>query len=225
MLGTDGRVRHGRRARRDPRASRRPRNSSRRSCTASWSGSTPSRKTIDRLASTFRRDYEIMPLVEAIVRDDAFVSDDAVRAKYRTPVEKLVGIVQATGADVRLGVSGHVPRSSGNLPRQSGDALRTMSYPSRSCRRTSVVTRRVRASSGRTASCTRSTCLQAVADAADRRTSPSTRCSRASGSTTSATSRTRSSPTSTTRRRGWRSSSPHRSTRSYERRATSAERP
>ena len=50
-------------------------------------------------ARAFRRDYEIMPLVEAIVHEKAFTSDDAVRAKYRTPVEKLVGIMQATGTD------------------------------------------------------------------------------------------------------------------------------
>ena len=74
-------------------------------------GITPSRKTIDRLASTFRRDYEIMPLVEAIARDDAFVSDEAVRAKYRTPVEKLVGIVQATGGARAIRCLGTAPRS------------------------------------------------------------------------------------------------------------------
>ena len=73
-----------------------------RSCTASWSGSTRRRKTVDRLAKGFRRDYQIMPLVEAIAHDDAFVSDAAVRAKYRTPVEKLVGIMQATGGDTQL---------------------------------------------------------------------------------------------------------------------------
>jgi uncharacterized protein (DUF1800 family) len=90
-------------------------------------GLNPSRKTVDRLAAKFRRDYEIMPLVEAIARDKAFVSDAAVRVKYRTPVEKLVGIVQATGGDVQLGVSGprRARRTSGAAV---GDALRTMSF-------------------------------------------------------------------------------------------------
>ncbi len=90
-------------------------------------GLDPSPKTVDRLAKKFRRDYEVMPLVEAIARDDAFVSDEAVRAKYRTPVEKLVGIVQATGEDVQLGRSGArgAQRANGAAV---GDALRTMSF-------------------------------------------------------------------------------------------------
>jgi Protein of unknown function (DUF1800) len=54
-------------------------------------GLEPTRHTVDRLAQDFRRDYRIMPLVEAIVRDDAFVSDDAVRVKYRTPVSPRPG--------------------------------------------------------------------------------------------------------------------------------------
>ena len=90
-------------------------------------GLNPSRRTVDRLASKFRRDYEIMPLVEAIARDDAFVSDAAVRAKYRTPVEKLVGIVQATGGEVQLGVPGPRRARRGNGA-AVGDALRTMSF-------------------------------------------------------------------------------------------------
>jgi uncharacterized protein (DUF1800 family) len=40
-------------------------------------GLEPTRHSVDRLAQDFRRDYRIMPLVEAIVRDDAFVFDDA----------------------------------------------------------------------------------------------------------------------------------------------------
>ena len=37
---------------------------------------------------------------------DAFVSDAAVRAKYRTPIEKLVGIIEATGSGTQLRVAG-----------------------------------------------------------------------------------------------------------------------
>jgi uncharacterized protein (DUF1800 family) len=90
-------------------------------------GLNPSRKTVDRLAAKFRRDYEIMPLVEAIARDATFVSDEAVRAKYRSPVEKLVGIVQATAGVVPLAVSGPRGGRRGNSA-AVGDALRTMSY-------------------------------------------------------------------------------------------------
>ncbi len=60
-------------------------------------GLEPDDATVTTLARDFRRDYEIRPLVEAIAHHDAFTSDDAVRSKYRTPVEKLVGIVQASG--------------------------------------------------------------------------------------------------------------------------------
>jgi uncharacterized protein (DUF1800 family) len=88
-------------------------------------GLEPVPATVDRLAKQFRRDYQIMPLVEDIVHDDAFASDDAVRAKYRTPVEKLVGILQATGTDAAgLGPGG--PRQAGN--RSVSTALRTMSF-------------------------------------------------------------------------------------------------
>jgi uncharacterized protein (DUF1800 family) len=88
-------------------------------------GLEPSRSTVDRLAKRFRRDYEIMPLVTEIVHDDAFLSDGAVRAKYRTPVEKVVGILQATDSDVAtLGRGGGRRGRGGSV----GNALRTMSF-------------------------------------------------------------------------------------------------
>jgi len=65
-----------------------------------------------------------MPLVTEIVHDDAFVSDEAVRAKYRTPVEKLVGILQATSTEV--GSLGRGGRRRGES--SVGNALRTMSF-------------------------------------------------------------------------------------------------
>ena len=90
-------------------------------------GLDPSPATVTRLAKTFRRDYEIMPLVEAIARDDAFVADAAVRAKFRSPVEKVVGIVQASGADPQVGAAGarNARRGNGSV---IGKSLRTMSY-------------------------------------------------------------------------------------------------
>jgi uncharacterized protein (DUF1800 family) len=88
-------------------------------------GLEPSRPVVDRLAARFRRDYEIMPLVTEIAHDDAFVSDSAVRAKYRTPVEKLVGILQATGTEVASLGRGTGRRGGGS---SVGNALRTMSF-------------------------------------------------------------------------------------------------
>ena len=83
-------------------------------------GLEPDDATVDALARAFRRDYEIQPLVEAIVAHDAFTSDAAVRSKYRSPVEKLVGIVQASGA----------PQTTTRRKQALGPAraLRAMSY-------------------------------------------------------------------------------------------------
>jgi uncharacterized protein (DUF1800 family) len=91
-------------------------------------GLVPSDATTARLAKTFRRDYEIMPLVDAIVGGEAFTSDDAVRAKYRTPVEKLIGIMQAT--DTSSVTLGQVRPGAARASRAGGvtSALRTMSY-------------------------------------------------------------------------------------------------
>jgi uncharacterized protein (DUF1800 family) len=53
--------------------------------------------TVDSLAAGFRSGWSIMALVHAIVSTPAFVSDAAVRTIVRSPVEKLVGLAQATG--------------------------------------------------------------------------------------------------------------------------------
>jgi uncharacterized protein (DUF1800 family) len=60
-------------------------------------GLDPDDAVIASLAKGFRRDYEILPLVAAIVTRPEFTADDAVRSKVRSPVEKLVGIRQAAG--------------------------------------------------------------------------------------------------------------------------------
>lgn len=90
-------------------------------------GTSPSEKVARRLGKTFRdAQYEVMPLVEAIVAEKAFLADESVGAKVRTPVEKLVGLIQAfppSGVSVgRVGPRG--PRRSGGV----GDALRSLSY-------------------------------------------------------------------------------------------------
>lgn len=91
-------------------------------------GLDPDHATVAALAKNFRRDYEIMPLVTAIVQHDAFISDAAVRVKYRSPVEKLVGIVQASGgaapSDGKQATRLQAGRASGGAAR----ALRSMSY-------------------------------------------------------------------------------------------------
>lgn len=91
-------------------------------------GLAPDEATVDRLAKSFRRDYAILPLVESIVHERAFTSDEAVRAKYRNPVEKLVGIMQATGTtSVSLGQA----RPGAVRQARAGGittALRTMSF-------------------------------------------------------------------------------------------------
>ena len=66
-------------------------------------GLRPDPDSADRVAGAFRRDYQIMDLVEAIATDAAFVSEEAVRTRVRTPLEKAVGLIQAFGAGPRTG--------------------------------------------------------------------------------------------------------------------------
>jgi len=92
-------------------------------------GVAPSSKTANRLGKLFRNQgYEVMPLVEAITADPAFTAEPSIAAKTRSPVEKLVGIVQAippTNLDV-----GRVTRRAPANDRRIGlaDALRTLGY-------------------------------------------------------------------------------------------------
>ncbi len=79
---------------------------------------------LDRLAAAFAADYEILPLVRAIVAEPAFTSDAAVRAKVRTPLERTVAILQAAGAQLEVTSIGGRGRKRGPLSR----ALRSMSY-------------------------------------------------------------------------------------------------
>jgi uncharacterized protein (DUF1800 family) len=80
-------------------------------------GLDPDDAVVASLAKGFRRDYEILPLVAAIVARPEFTADDAVRSKVRSPVEKLVGIRQAAGGASRAGSGAVVAR-----------ALRAMAY-------------------------------------------------------------------------------------------------
>ncbi len=65
-------------------------------------GLEPDATTLEALAARFRADYRIMALVEGIVSTPAFVSPEALRTKVRTPVERLVGLLQgfSPGGDV-----------------------------------------------------------------------------------------------------------------------------
>lgn len=88
-------------------------------------GTRPSDKAVGRLAAAFRASgYEIMPLVEAIVADRGFLADEARNARVRSPLEKLVGLVQAVPpASTVVGRVG--PRGDGS---GAGNALRTLGY-------------------------------------------------------------------------------------------------
>ena len=58
-------------------------------------GLVPDPGTLTTLADNFRSNYEILPLVEAIVATPAFISDEALRSKIRSPLEKLAGILNS----------------------------------------------------------------------------------------------------------------------------------
>jgi len=90
-------------------------------------GVDPDDRTAARLGDAFARDYAILPLLEAIVAEAAFTDDAAVGTKARTPVEKLVGLLQAMpGATL----AGQGRSGRGRNPAQSplGQAVRTMGY-------------------------------------------------------------------------------------------------
>jgi uncharacterized protein (DUF1800 family) len=86
-------------------------------------GFDPDDTTAKRLGKAFARDWSIMALVESIVAEPAFLSDGALRAKVRTPVEKLVGLAQAGDQSI----AELVPGASGARP-GGGDALRTIGF-------------------------------------------------------------------------------------------------
>jgi uncharacterized protein (DUF1800 family) len=66
-------------------------------------GLEPAPATIEPIAAEFARDYEILPLVRAIVSTPEFLSDAAVRSRVRSPVERLVTLLQATGTPATAG--------------------------------------------------------------------------------------------------------------------------
>ena len=77
---------------------------------AEFVGTPPYEKTVAQHAQMFRAGYSTLALVESIARDPAFVADNAIRSKVRTPVERLVAIAQGMGTgqiDERLGYSLH----------------------------------------------------------------------------------------------------------------------
>ncbi len=80
-------------------------------------GLQPDGGTVDTLAAGFRSDWSITALVHAIVERPAFVSDAAVRTIARSPLEKLVGLAEATGtANVKVRPALTVLRTLGYLP-------------------------------------------------------------------------------------------------------------
>jgi len=90
-------------------------------------GVEPDDRTAARLGDAFASNYAILPLVEAIVGEAAFTDDTAVRAKARTPVEKLVGLVQAVPGAGAAGEGADRGRRNRQLS-PLGQALRTMGY-------------------------------------------------------------------------------------------------
>jgi uncharacterized protein (DUF1800 family) len=93
-------------------------------------GLDPDDRTVARLAAGFAKDWSIRGLAEAIAADPHFTGDAAVRAKVRTPVEKLVAILQATASGPVKGVPLGPLAARARVGATAGvaQALRTTSY-------------------------------------------------------------------------------------------------
>jgi uncharacterized protein (DUF1800 family) len=67
-------------------------------------GAPPAPATLDTLAPQFAKDWSVMKLVVAITEHPAFTADLSVRTITRSPVEKLVALLQATRtSDIAMG--------------------------------------------------------------------------------------------------------------------------
>jgi len=89
-------------------------------------GVDPDNETAARLGDAFSRDYQILGLVEAIVGEAAFTDGTGVRTKVRTPIEKLVGLLQAVPETALTGTADPARRNRGRSP--VGQALRAVGY-------------------------------------------------------------------------------------------------
>jgi uncharacterized protein (DUF1800 family) len=65
-------------------------------------GTQPDPSTLERLSTDFAADYEILPLVKAIVTSAGFLDGDVIGIKIRTPLERAAGILQGFGTDAEL---------------------------------------------------------------------------------------------------------------------------
>jgi uncharacterized protein (DUF1800 family) len=77
-------------------------------------GLPASQEKLSSLASVFRADYSIMALVEEIAWSPEFTSDEVIRMRVRTPIERAVGLAQALDGPTRgltnaLRTVGYVP--------------------------------------------------------------------------------------------------------------------
>ena len=90
-------------------------------------GTEPDDQTTARLGDAFARDYAILPLVEEIVTEEVFTDAATLRTKARTPVEKLVGLIQAV-PDATFTATNQNGGRRGQQQSPVGQALRTMSY-------------------------------------------------------------------------------------------------
>lgn len=79
-------------------------------------GIAPSPEVVRDLAAEFRADYQIMPLVSSIVSRPEFLSDEAIRARVRTPLEKVITLMQAFPEQQTLEGLAEILRFSGYVP-------------------------------------------------------------------------------------------------------------
>ena len=123
-------------------------------------GVAPSEKTAKRLGKTFRdQNYAVMPLVEAIVAEPAFTSEQRDRGEDAFADRETRGH-RAGDPARRISTSAGWVDGSSTAARVASPTRSARSATYRSCRPTSRATRRACASSDRTSWCTRSTCCR-----------------------------------------------------------------
>lgn len=62
----------------------------------------PDEALIEPLAETFRKNYDIAPVIETILRSNLFFSEHAYRTKLKSPIEYVMGVISSLSGKVNM---------------------------------------------------------------------------------------------------------------------------